>query len=141
MPTVTTGHVVRWWASGVKDLGEAKVGNVLKSSHRNCDILLIGGIRMDAVRHCDDPKLDMNKHQRESGAWDFTEEYYESCRKYDDIISRLDALEETLKPGNIKEYQDLRKEAIDLGCEVKGNPKKADLIEMIEEKKCEMQEA
>ena len=46
---------------------------VLKVEHRCVWVQRASGIAVQTVRHMADPKLQLNEHQRLSGAWDFTE--------------------------------------------------------------------
>lgn len=134
MPVPHVGATIRWYPSGLVDARPPGIGQVLRVFHRSLSIQLPSGVRMDAVRHINDPKLQLNVDQRECGAWDFVAEVYERAAWEKKIEDRLKALEgEDSEEKPIAKYHELRQEAIDLGVEFTGNPKADWLREKIKE--------
>lgn len=129
MPQVLPGTAVFWYKNALKS-SDPQIGYVLKCASRSVQLYIPRTNQiMYVCRHVDDPKLRLNSDQREDGAWDFTDEYREIKRFREEIGARLEALEQ--KSGD--DYQALRSEAIALGVEVKGNPKKDWLKQQIEQ--------
>ena len=104
-----------------------------------------GGGYYESVRHIDDPKLKINSDHRENGAWDFTEYHKETklaAATLDERLSRIEDVmgvgkpieekveKETTKPQEVK-YKSLRDQALELGIEFKGNPKRQWLEEKV----------
>ena len=141
MPVPVLGTTVRWYQSGLAESRPPGVGTVIRVFHRSLSILLPSGVRMDAVRHINDPKLQLNADQRECGSWDFTEDVYQRAAWEKKIEERLSAIEASDSPAEeepveekpVAKYHDLRKQAIELGIEFTGNPKAEWLNDQIKE--------
>lgn len=73
MPRPCRGQAVTWYAHGTAN-GPGETGFVMEIGKRNIVLHRASGVCMDGVRHIDDPKLKLSAEQRESGAWDFTDE-------------------------------------------------------------------
>ncbi len=97
MPYVKVGQPVLWFPGGLRTGKDPHVAFVLKASQRNMSLKTIGGMRYDAVRHIDDPKLKMNEDQRENGAWDYTDEFKDQKARWDLIEEQLAAMESRIK--------------------------------------------
>lgn len=135
MPTIHVGSPVLWYPTGLKNSRPPIVVFVNRAFHRTVNISKIRGGGETAVRHVSDPKLQLNSEQRQSGAWDFTEErlQYEAERR--DILDRLVTLESKVPKDSAKKagtetrrYQELRRLAVSAGIPVSGNPPKEWLI-------------
>src|SRR5688572_8889207 len=72
MPRPCMGQCVAWYPSGTRLNSE--IAFITRVSKKNVELQRASGTYMTAVRHIDDPKLQLNEDQRESGAWDFTEQ-------------------------------------------------------------------
>lgn len=99
MPKPPRGAPVVWFVHGRKS-DSPEVGFVIKVGASSVTVQLASGICREAVRHIDDPRLEMNEFQRENGAWDFTEE----TRALVDIRARVAELEaevQALKSGRV----------------------------------------
>lgn len=94
MPYVSAGVPVKWFPFGVRDGRDTEIAFVVKASGRNVNLRTAAGGFKSAVRHVDDPKLSLNAAQRESGAWDFTDDWYQSNKNRSDIEKRLAQLNE-----------------------------------------------
>jgi len=94
MPQPHLGAPVIYYQTGVKDRRRAQVGYVLQAGHRNVTLMLPNGQRQDAVRHIEDPKLALNADQRESGAWDFTDEHKRTISDAHAMKARISDLED-----------------------------------------------
>ena len=72
MPRPMLGQQVLWrkHASPTED---PEIGFVLKAGARSIRLQTASGMIVDTVRHMSDPKLQLNEHQRENGAWEFPE--------------------------------------------------------------------
>ena len=77
-PQATIGTQVIWYRHGKKRTQDATIGYLVHCGNRTATIYLCTGRRVDAVRHINDPKLSLSSEQREQGAWDFTQDYYET---------------------------------------------------------------
>lgn len=97
MPFVRVGQPVLWFPGGQRTGKDPHVAFVLKASTRNMTLKTIGGMRYDAVRHLDDPKLKMNEDQRENGAWDYTDEFKAQQKRWDEIQEQLAQMETRVK--------------------------------------------
>jgi hypothetical protein len=73
MPKACRGQAVTWYPSGAKS-SAAETAFVLEVGKRNVVLQRASGLAIASVRHIDDPKLQLSAEQRESGAWDFTDE-------------------------------------------------------------------
>lgn len=96
MPLVSSGMPVRWYPFGVRDSREAEIAFVVKASGRNVNLRTASGQFRSAVRHVDDPKLTLNAAQRESGAWDFTDDWYQESKNKSDIEKRMAQLSDRI---------------------------------------------
>lgn len=88
MPKPCRGQAVTWYSSGTRS-GTGEMAWVLDIGRRNIIVNLASGVNMETVRHIDDPKLQLSADQRESGAWDFTEDSKVQLAN----VKRIDALE------------------------------------------------
>ena len=145
MPEVAIGTPVTFYANGMVEGTEPRIGFVVRLSRsgRNLVLRAAGGGYYESVRHIDDPKLLLNSDHRENGAWDFTE-YHKSVEIASKMLAkRLSRIEEVMNIGGpvaeevVKEeplepaeteveisYKDLKDKAMELGIEFKGNPKR-----------------
>jgi len=93
MPKIKLGSPVFFYDR--HDLANPILGFVARHSRtgKNLVIRTTDGHVYDGVRHVDDPKLTWNHDHRESGSWDYTDEWKRVERERDLIKARLDALE------------------------------------------------
>jgi hypothetical protein len=140
MPEVVIGTPVTFYANGMVEGTEPRIGFVVKMSRsgRNLVLRAAGGGYYESVRHIDDPKLKINSDHRENGAWDFTEYHKDALMSAKALAKRLNRIEEVMGLGGpIEEkaekvsaepqevsYKSLREQALELGIEFKGNPKR-----------------
>jgi len=104
MPGVKIGQSVRWYRFGQrssksddsKDRVEIAFVQSVGKSNRNVVVRLATGAIKEQVRHIADPKLTKNKHQRENGAWDYTEEQIHVERLVSEVASRMIGIENDL---------------------------------------------
>lgn len=106
MPPIEHSAPVVWYALGERHSRAKEVAFVLHTGGRTISLYTARGVRIDAVRHVDDPKLRLSVEQRENGAWDYTPEYL-----------RLRELEERVA--------ELHKVVADLEKSVKSRPRKS----------------
>lgn len=148
MPRAATGSPVLWYRTGRKNC-EPMVAYMLHCGGRTVQLFLTSGRRQDAVRHIDDPKLSLSVDQRESGAWDFTQEtkdYAEFRKSLEDRLERIEKQIQDLsagksakkKPGAdnsdaLRQYRELQREAARLG--LKKNLKKDELQKAVADAK------
>jgi hypothetical protein len=92
MPKPCLGQSVKWYGDGTKN-NKGEIAFVREVGKRNLVLGLSSGIRVDRVRHVDDPKLSLSADQRATGAWDFTDE----AKQYEANLKRLDGMEATVK--------------------------------------------
>ena len=153
MPQCTIGVPVLWFPSGRPSRQKAQVAYMIHCGGRTVTLQLATGRRLDAVRHIDDPKLQLNADQREQGAWDFTDEHKAGAAFRQEARARLDAIEAQLdikdrpsQPGmseqhkremadRMRHYQALKKKALGLGIEVKKGMGVADIEAAISDAK------
>jgi hypothetical protein len=147
MPEVVIGTPVTFYANGMVEGTEPRIGFVVKMSRsgRNLVLRAAGGGYYESVRHIDDPKLKINSDHRENGAWDFTEYHKDALMSAKALAKRLNRIEEVMGLGGpIEEkaekvsaepqevsYKSLREQALELGIEFKGNPKRQWLEEKV----------
>ena len=135
MPDVALGTPVTFYLNGLRDGTEPRIGFVLRISRsgRNVVIRTAEGGHYESVRHINDPKLRINSDHRENGAWDFTDFHKAEEKKRQLIDARIAALEHSATDKIIKSastskkevtYSELREQALSLGIEFKGNPKR-----------------
>lgn len=154
MPEVRVGSHVLWFQYAVINSKRAIAATIVKVNPGTVELRLADGRIVDTVRHKDDPKLNLNEHQREGGAWDFTEEFYaekhfwaETNRRLErierelfgelDSLADLDELEagsETKSDSPASRYHRLRQQCKDEGCEFSGNPPEKELLDMLSTK-------
>ena len=144
MPKVEIGTTVAWYATG-KSGSIPQIGFVIRCMPRSVHILTATSGVKEAVRHLEDPKLKLNPEQRETGAWDFTDETKALRALITSMDERIKALEKSLAAqtvsaargeiptGPLAEYQALKKRAVDLGIDVKGNPSRQWLEDQLKE--------
>ena len=152
MPEVVIGTPVTFYANGMVEGTEPRIGFVVKMSRsgRNLVLRAAGGGYYESVRHIDDPKLKINSDHRENGAWDFTEYHKDALMSAKALSKRLSRIEEVMglsgpikakatnpdgekvsaKPQEVS-YKSLRDQALELGIEFKGNPKRQWLEEKV----------
>ena len=147
MPEVVIGTPVTFYTTGMVAGTEPRIGFVVRMSRsgRNLVLRAAGGGYYESVRHIDDPKLKINSDHRENGAWDFTEYHKETklaAATLDERLSRIEDVmgvgkpieekveKEATKPQEVK-YKSLRDQALELGIEFKGNPKRQWLEEKV----------
>lgn len=146
MPSVKLGLAVSWFANGLRS-GPYQVAFVIRVSHRNVHLVTATRGIFEAVRHIDDPKLQLNADQRESGAWDFTDDHkyrIQEMTKLTERVGRIERAVATLlkkmekpktqrksSPG-LSDYRRLRQQVVDAGIPVKGKPSKSWLLSELE---------
>lgn len=93
MPEVQLGTAVFFYPNHVTT--HPHLAWVTKIGKTGKNIVLRTAERMvyDSVKHVDDPRLDWNIDHRESGSWDFTDEWKRLEEERRLIKARLDALE------------------------------------------------
>ena len=143
MPEVVIGTPVTFYTTGMVEGTEPRIGFVVRMSRsgRNLVLRAAGGGYYESVRHIDDPKLKINADHRENGAWDFTEYHKDTLMAAKALAKRLNRIEEVMglsgpieekeekaekvsaKPQEVS-YKSLREQALELGIEFKGNPKR-----------------
>jgi hypothetical protein len=104
MPKPCRGQAVTWYASGTRS-GVGEMAFVLEVGRRNIIVNLASGVNMETVRHIDDPKLQLSAEQRESGAWDFTEDskiQLANVKRIDTLEAKVAALEELFREPSKK---------------------------------------
>jgi len=106
MPLVSSGMPVKWFPFGVRDGRDTEIAFVVKASGRNVNLRTAAGQFRSAVRHVDDPKLSLNAAQREAGAWDFTDEWYQEKKIKSDIEKRLAQLVERIGTLEVQLHRD-----------------------------------
>jgi len=147
MPEVVIGTPVTFYTTGMVSGTEPRIGFVVRMSRsgRNLVLRAAGGGYYESVRHIDDPKLKINSDHRENGAWDFTEYHKDALMSAKALAKRLNRIEEVMglsgpieekaekKPAEPQEvsYKSLREQALELGIEFKGNPKRQWLEEKV----------
>ena len=146
MPEVVIGTPVTFYATGMVEGTEPRIGFVVRMSRsgRNLVLRAAGGGYYESVRHIDDPKLKINSDHRENGAWDFTEYHKDTKLAAAELAERLNRIEEVMVIGKVEEkvdktstepkevsYKSLRDQALELGIEFKGNPKRQWLEEKV----------
>lgn len=85
MPRPTLGSAVLWYPHATLT-ERPTVGFVMEVGARNLTVQ-VQGVVYESVRHIRDPKLQLNEHQRENGAWEFPE------KSDDGLERRVAALE------------------------------------------------
>jgi hypothetical protein len=96
MPKPCLGQSVTWFHSGTRT-GLGEIAWVLKAGHRNIVLQRASGLAVETVRHVADPKLQLSVEQRESGAWDFTDQDKKSLaneKLLAELVERVKTLEE-----------------------------------------------
>ena len=105
MPVPNVGQAILWYPTGRQDGNPARIAHVTKinsRSGRSIQVMPIGQREnFSAVRHIDDPKLDVSEDLRAEGAWDFTPEHYTilSLRKDVDELLKNQAKPSSAKRG------------------------------------------
>lgn len=93
MPKPARGQQVLWYPRGIKS--ETPEVAFCREVGKRGIVLAIGGVSYESVRHIDDPKLALNEHQREGGAWDFpgdpTAELQSKFAKLEERFAALEA--------------------------------------------------
>ena len=149
MPGIDLGTPVEYFPNAVRNSGEPRLGFVVRVSRtgRNVVIRTSDGGWFDAVRHIDDPKLQLNQDMRENGAWDRTEYDKELNKRLESIDKRIADMQSSVDfvskrltgkaatppVAEKTPYHDLREKAIDLGIVFKGNPKRGWLEDAVRE--------
>lgn len=96
MPPLKTGAIVSWYKDGVRLSRKPVTAVVCSVGTRTVSIHVLGVGRMDAVRHIEDPKLMLNPDQRESGAWDYSEDQRDIYYRLEQLGKRLDAIDKKI---------------------------------------------
>jgi hypothetical protein len=91
MPRPKRGSAVIWYPHGLPS-DTSEIGFVVKVYATSIVLQLASGYTKEGVRFIEDPRLKDNVHQRENGAWDFSEE----TRKLVTFEKRLEDLEARL---------------------------------------------
>ena len=116
MPAIDVGHTVRYYGSGqLHQDGRPECGIVLKVGHKTVSLLVMGQIYKPDVKHASDPRLKQSEEHRASGAWDYTDEWYELRDTLNDFHQRLADLEEGISPKGGEQSEAARKKAVDMG--------------------------
>lgn len=89
MPHVRPGATVLYHPQGMRTRHQS-VATVIRCNRRGAMVKTAEGHIREAVRHIDDPKLELNADQRENGAWEHTDDY----KLLQGLDERLSALEE-----------------------------------------------
>lgn len=157
MPRANPGMQILWYKRGFYDRTSREVAYMLHCGENTAVIISCTGRRADAIRHIDDPKLQLNPDQRENGAWDFTDDHKEMMAFKRDMLERIGQLEQKLAAlessgapkrhtrqlseekkaaagERIRKYHALANQAKAMGIEVKRSTKLPELIELIEAK-------
>ena len=153
MPQARIGLPVIWYKTGRRNRQSSEVAYILQCGARTVTVHCSGGRRMDAVRHIDDPKLDLSADQREQGAWDFSDDYKDLVEFMKITTDRLTKIERAL-PGEatenrgrgrprgkitstrgktLKEYHTVLARARKLGLDVPTGSKQCDIQEKIDQ--------
>ena len=103
-PKAKFGQPVAYYINGVKDTSrKPELGWVIRTGERTIHLYVVsatgGTLVRESVRHIDDPKLQLNADQRESGAWDFTDYDKEQTALRDEMNDRFDAIEKAVVAG------------------------------------------
>jgi len=151
MPHIQGGTTVLWYPFGIRDGNKPQVAIVTRVSGRNVNLFqMISGANIQHSRHIDDPKLTLNADQRESGGWDYTDEFKDQVLWREEVARRLAAANSPMFPDKdadelviekkpvaksvpkgreiLDDYVVLRRKAIEAGVIVRGNPKKKWLL-------------
>ena len=93
MPSVKLGSPVFFYDR--HDLANPILGFVARHSRtgKNLVIRTTDGHVYDGVRHVTDPKLTWNHDHRESGSWDYTDEWKRVEEEREEMKARIAALE------------------------------------------------
>ena len=133
MPRPVLGQAVLWFPPSL-DRTRACVGFITRIGAANTHIY-VGNVGMkEAVRHYTDPKLKLSADIRETGAWDFTPEYYE-LKTFKERLSSIEgqlakltadvARATTAKRATpMVAFNQLKKRAKEAGIEVYGKTRK-----------------
>lgn len=78
MPVPQVGQAVLWYRRGLKNDRGAEIKFVERINGKSVSVN--GGFRN--VLHVDDPRLMLNEHQREDGAWEFTPYHVDMLAKF-----------------------------------------------------------
>ena len=156
MPKAPVGLQVLWYRQGTRDTTSPEVAYMLHAGARTATLhVATTSRRIDAVRHVDDPKLELSPDQRENGAWDYTQEYRALEQFKQNVEGRLKSIEKQLcsaivqsesasapkkrgrpkregLPNHLKEYQALKQRAIELGLDLQFGMKKDEIAAAIE---------
>ncbi|MBM4401615.1 MAG: hypothetical protein FJ045_06660, partial [Crenarchaeota archaeon] len=96
MPRATIGMPVLWYPTGRREAKTSRVAYMIHCGGRTATLQVSNG-RVDAVRHVDDPKLDLSQDQREQGAWDFTYDWKELQEFKQQVNARIAELEKEVE--------------------------------------------
>jgi hypothetical protein len=98
MPKPARGQQVLWFPHANRT-EEPEIAFAIKVGTRTLVIQTAGGVSIDTVRHIEDPKLQLNEHQRLSGAWAFPEGQSdaESQKQLVQLRNQMSALEQRVK--------------------------------------------
>lgn len=92
MPEIREGAAIKWYPYGTAERN-ALLGFVTRVKPRSIAVWTINGLRYENVRHVSDPKLKLNRDQREDGAWDYSDEFKlnEEFKELRELVKKLDA--------------------------------------------------
>lgn len=99
MPEIQQGAPIRWFRYGTAR-DTSILGFVQKVKARSVTVWTTEGLRYNNVRHISDPKLRLNREQREDGAWDFTDGYMTT-----EEVNRLLKLVKKLEPSRVAAFE------------------------------------
>jgi len=99
MPKVEVGTALAFYPAG-RPNAHSTVGFLVRISRTGRNVMLktVDGLVYDAVRHVEDPKLEINSDHRENGAWDFTDEHKRLEKNRQELVERIERLELALTP-------------------------------------------
>lgn len=116
MPDVHRGATVLYYSSGLRDRHQS-IATVIRVGARSLMVKTAEGHIKEAVRHINDPKLTLNSDQRESGAWDFTEEYLFMQELADRVATLEQGVAPSVKDEKRKQGLEIARKLLDEGME------------------------
>ncbi len=102
MPEPETGTPVFFYAYDNRQ--HPKLGFITKIGRtgKNVQIVTFDRHVHDSVKHTGDPRLEWNNDHRESGSWDYSDEWKRLEEERESIKSRINALEHTATKSVVK---------------------------------------
>lgn len=96
-PKPTLGMIVRFYPQASMDETRVEIGAVTKIGQSTISICVFGTNSMrSSVKHKDDPRLKRSADQRQYGAWDFTDEWYEKMSADEYALEMLAQLDDQI---------------------------------------------